>query len=42
MLLLVLAFKLEIGRKYVINYVVQIMPINEVASLVTGVHSNPA
>ena len=36
------AVELEISRENVVDHVVQIVPINEVASLVTGVHGNPA
>ena len=41
-LLIMLAVKLEISRKNIVDYIIQIMPINQVFSLVTGVHSNPA
>ena len=37
-----LAFEHEIGRKNVVDDVVQIVPVNEVVSLVTGVHGDPA
>ena len=41
-LLIMLAMKLEISRKNIVDYVIQIMSIDQVLSLVTGVHSNPA
>ena len=36
------ALKIEVGGENIINHIIQIMPINEVASLVTRVHGNPA
>ena len=41
-MMLVLTLKLEAGRKNIVDHVIQIMPIDEVVALVTGVHGNPA